>query len=245
MTGTTLVIGGGAALGAGVAAGYLWPQLLRGPSVARLCALCRRRRAVALTYDDGPGKELTPRVLRVLAEAGGVKATFFMLGFRARDNPDIANRVKQEGHEVACHGDAHLHAWKSPPWAIWKDISAGYRALERWVPANGRFRPPYGKLTLAGWWNLRRRGAPVDWWTIDSRDTKPVLPRAREIVEEVVRRQGGVVLLHDFDRQTRDAQERAGFVLEVTDLLTRRARSEGLSMMPLSRLMSENEAAHG
>ncbi|GAA4925930.1 peptidoglycan/xylan/chitin deacetylase (PgdA/CDA1 family) [Actinomycetospora succinea] len=63
---------------------------------------------VALTFDDGPSRQLTPYILDVLA-AKRVRATFFLQGNHSADNPELVRRVQAEGHVVANHG--WQHAW--------------------------------------------------------------------------------------------------------------------------------------
>lgn len=57
---------------------------------------------VALSFDDGPHPIFTPQVLEIL-ETYNAKATFFLIGERARRYPDLVARIKTEGHEVANH----------------------------------------------------------------------------------------------------------------------------------------------
>ena len=57
---------------------------------------------VALSFDDGPHPEHTPRVLEILARHGA-HATFFLVGDRARAHPELVARIKAEGHELANH----------------------------------------------------------------------------------------------------------------------------------------------
>src|SRR5579862_6569226 len=60
--------------------------------------------AVALTFDDGPHPENTPRILDILgAEGGGVKASFFVIGRRAREHPELVRRIHAEGHTLGNH----------------------------------------------------------------------------------------------------------------------------------------------
>lgn len=61
-----------------------------------------------LTFDDGPTKEVTPKVLDVLKEQN-VQATFFMLGTMLEANPDIAKRAYEEGHLLANHSYSHKY----------------------------------------------------------------------------------------------------------------------------------------
>src|SRR5947207_1758355 len=63
-------------------------------------------KGVALTFDDGPDPANTERILDALAAAGG-RASFFLLGERAREMPDLAARIFAEGHTVGNHTYSH------------------------------------------------------------------------------------------------------------------------------------------
>jgi peptidoglycan-N-acetylglucosamine deacetylase len=202
-------------------------------AIAALAERCRAQRALVLTYDDGPGPELTPRILDVLA-GHDAHATFFALGMRAEVAPEVLDAVAAAGHEVACHTQVHHHAWRVGRAAALDDVAQGYETLARWVPADGRFRPPHGKQTLATARALRRRGAPVAWWTLDSGDTHPTLPDPAAVTARVRAAGGGVVLLHDHSRDR--PAERLDYVLGTTTRLLDLARAEGLAVRPLRDL---------
>jgi peptidoglycan-N-acetylglucosamine deacetylase len=225
----TLAIAAGLSVSA--ASYYALPHGLRQWQQRRLRRLCASNCLLALTYDDGPGALLTPRLLDLLDRRQS-KATFFLAGFRAQEHPAIAQRIADAGHQVGCHSDRHLNAWKTWPWKAVKDIDAGYETLSRWVASDGMFRPPHGKLTLATWDALRRRRAPIGWWTIASGDTYAKLPRPEVIVQRVRQGGGGVVVMHDFDR----SPERVEFVLQTTDQLLEAAAREGWRVCTLQDL---------
>lgn len=63
---------------------------------------------VFLTFDDGPTKEVTPRILDILKEYN-IKATFFVLGTYVKKNPEIIKRAYDEGHYIANHGYSHKY----------------------------------------------------------------------------------------------------------------------------------------
>jgi len=189
--------------------------------------LCRKTRSLVLTYDDGPGPELTPRLLDLLARCDA-RATFFPTGRSATRNPELLTRVAAAGHEIGCHSQEHLHAWRTAPWRNVRDIDAGYQTLARWVPPSGLYRPPYGKASLATWWVVRRRRAAFAWWTVNSGDTHAVLPAPESVVEQVRRDGGGVVLMHDFDRDPATRAVRHAHVLRTTELLLDHTRHAGL-----------------
>ena len=64
-------------------------------------------RYIALTFDDGPRRSTTTRLLDALAERG-VKATFFLVGAQAEANPDVVQRMDREGHQIGIHTYDHV-----------------------------------------------------------------------------------------------------------------------------------------
>ena len=84
----------------------LWPRsALLGPNVLRLPD---GRPEVALTIDDGPDAEVTPRVLDLLAECGA-KATFFCIAAKVAAQPALARRIVEAGHDIENHSMQHRH----------------------------------------------------------------------------------------------------------------------------------------
>jgi peptidoglycan/xylan/chitin deacetylase (PgdA/CDA1 family) len=202
---------------------------------AALRRRCREQRAVVLTYDDGPGTVLTPRLLDVLGEHGG-RATFFALGRRATTMPELLDRIVAEGHEVGCHTYDHHNAWRIGTSAAARDVREGYAALAPWMAAHGPFRPPFGKLspgTLAG---VRAQRVPVCLWTHDSGDTYAAQPEPDEIVDAIVADGGGVVLMHDFDRDPIEP-DRVERILALTTGLVAAARRHGLAVRTAGELL--------
>lgn len=66
----------------------------------------RTQKRVFLTFDDGPNPYFTEQVLKTLDEFG-VKATFFILGVRAQQYPDLLCKIKNSGHEIGNHTYSH------------------------------------------------------------------------------------------------------------------------------------------
>lgn len=74
---------------------------------SKINELCNREEKVAyLTFDDGPTKTITPKVLDILKEED-VKATFFVIGKSVEEYPEIVRREYEEGHYIANHGYSH------------------------------------------------------------------------------------------------------------------------------------------
>jgi peptidoglycan/xylan/chitin deacetylase (PgdA/CDA1 family) len=153
---------------------------------------------VAMTFDDGPHPEDTPAILEIL-ERSRVRATFFMVGQRARAHPDLARRVAAAGHEIAVHSDTH-------PW--WFSLASA-RRLRREVRGAARtiedltrrpprfFRPPMGHKNLFLGAELAAAGLRMVTWTARSYDT--LAPASDRIRDKLLARAtpGGILLMHE------------------------------------------------
>lgn len=208
------------------------PHLARRRAVRHLAEVCARHRVLVLSYDDGPGPELGPRLADLL-RARSVRATFFVIGARAERHPDLLRHLQQDGHELGSHTRDHRNAWKSAPWTGVADLKAGYQSLRRIGLPDGPFRPPFGKSTLATLvqaWLLR---LPVAYWTVDSRDSWEDPRPVAEVVDLVDRQGGGVVLMHDCDAppRLRAPERHPAHVLALTEALIDLAARRGLRLL--------------
>jgi len=185
-------------------AGLYWafPHLLKREMRRKFLVKIRKAPFAFLTFDDGPDPRATPEILDLLAEKG-VKASFFALGENLERNSLIAERIVREGHDLGEHGQAHLNALSSWPWATWRDLSQGGRAVDRICGAREKrlFRPAYGKLNLASVVYLLKTGSRAAFWDIDPEDYRA--ESASRIANHVVERlaAGRVILLHDGRRE--------------------------------------------
>ena len=85
----------------------LWPRSsMLGRNVTRLPAEAAARREVAITFDDGPHPQHTPRVLDML-QAHGARATFFCVAQAARAHPELVREIVRRGHGVENHSLRH------------------------------------------------------------------------------------------------------------------------------------------
>ncbi len=213
---------------------YILPYVIRKIGEEYLRRRTRSLRAIVLTYDDGPSAELTPKILKLLDE-NDVKATFFMLGFRLNQSRNVALLVKEYCHEISSHSQSHLNAWKSLPWKAAKDLRMGFRTLGTLTDSDVFFRPPHGKLTLGTLIQVWLRRKRLGWWTIDSTDTHAVHMSAEKLIACVRREGGGVILMHDHNRD--HPSNGNEFVLDITRQLLELARFEGFRVLTLGQLV--------
>lgn len=220
-----------------LAAWFAVPVVLRRRQVARLARACAARRAIVLSYDDGPGEAVTPALLDLLARRG-VRASFFVIGREAGARPGHVARLLSEGHEVGNHTQDHRNAWKSPPWVPVPDIRAGRRSLDRLGVPPGPFRPPFGKMTPATWIETWRTGQSVAFWTVDSRDSWEIPLAVPAVLGLLEARRGGVVLMHDRDSppRARPEHDHCRHVLALTEAIIDFADHNGFVILRLCDL---------
>jgi peptidoglycan/xylan/chitin deacetylase (PgdA/CDA1 family) len=182
-----------------LAAAGLWPRSqLLGSNWTRLPAQAAGQGAVAITIDDGPDPEVTPRVLQLL-EREGAHATFFCVGERVLRHPDLAREMVRRGHCIENHSQRHRHNFSLlGPRGMRAEIARAQDAIEATIGVRPRFfRAPAGlrnpfldpllmrmNLQLASW---TRRGFD----TVNS-DPNSVLARLTAGLQG-----GDILLLHD------------------------------------------------
>lgn len=155
---------------------------------------------VALTFDDGPDPESTPRFVEVLA-AHRVRATFFLLGSMLVRAPGLAAELVAAGHEVAVHGWDHRNLLGRGAAATHRDLARARDLIGSVAGCPPQFyRPPYGVLTGPALASARRLGLTPVLWTCWGRDwTREATPRSVIATLRSGLTGGGTVLLHDAD----------------------------------------------
>ena len=182
---------------------------------------------IALTFDDGPHRGTTDRLLDGLAERDA-KATFFLVGEEAAGNRDLVIRMGAEGHQVGNHTWSHSHLDELSPEEIIQEIGKTDALLQSLLgPGEYWLRPPYG-LVRAGTENLIP--VPVIKWSVDPRDwesrnTEKVIRAVTDTVEP-----GSIILLHDIYATSIEA------ALRLIDLL----REEGYEFVTVQELLARS-----
>jgi peptidoglycan-N-acetylglucosamine deacetylase len=158
------------------------------------------RAIAAITFDDGPHPEGTPRILELLA-AAGARATFFVVGEQVRRRPALLRRMLSEGHGIALHGDQHRLQLRLSGSQLEEDLRRGLASIEDATGTSPRHhRAPYGIYSATGLQAARERALTPLLWSAWGRDwrahTTPARIAARVIGELTP---GAVILLHDAD----------------------------------------------
>jgi cellulose synthase/poly-beta-1,6-N-acetylglucosamine synthase-like glycosyltransferase/peptidoglycan/xylan/chitin deacetylase (PgdA/CDA1 family) len=161
-------------------------------------------RTISLTFDDGPDPVWTPRIADVLRRHG-VRATFFVVGARVAERPDLVRRLRADGHELGAHTFTHPDLAALPAWRRDWEYSQTQLAIAGAAGVRtSLIRFPYSSSAAAidnDYWPIVRDAGRAGYLNVltdvDSRDwERPGVPR---VIANAgwTGTDGGVVLMHD------------------------------------------------
>ena len=149
---------------------------------------------IAITFDDGPKRTTTGRLLDGLRRRG-VPATFFLVGELVPGNEDLVRRMELDGHEIGIHSYTHgrLTALNDADFSAEVD-RAGVVLRNIIGQETYLLRPPYGDVDPGV---LRRAPGAIILWSIDPRDwsDRNIGRQVTEILSQA--KDGDIILLHD------------------------------------------------
>jgi polysaccharide deacetylase family sporulation protein PdaB len=160
----------------------------------------KQKKQVALTFDDGPSKYYTDKVLDILKEYN-VKATFFLIGSNVQKYPEVVKRIAEEGHQIGNHSWAHRNFKKLTNDEMRQELDMTEQVIDS---AGGKmtnlFRPPYGSnpddLKV-----INAYGYNVVNWSVDTKDWSGISqPRIMSNVESRLG-PGSIILMHSSGRR--------------------------------------------
>jgi peptidoglycan/xylan/chitin deacetylase (PgdA/CDA1 family) len=167
---------------------------------------------IAMTFDDGPDAKLTPRLLDLLKERN-IHVTFFVLGERVKDHPEILQREVAEGHEIGNHSWDHKALNKLPEGGLQHELADTSELIRQTIEKPVTLmRPPYGatnpRLSRA---IEKEYGMKVILWSVDPDDWKD--PGPKVVSERIISgwkgsggaKPGAIILSHDIHKGTIEA----------------------------------------
>lgn len=188
-----------------------------------------RKQSVFITFDDGPHPVLTPIVLDIM-DRHNAKATFFVVGEKARAYPEIVNQIVNRGHDVGIHGMTHADCRTLDIDDLRREIEETGKVLEGLGIRTQLFRPPKGSI---GIWRLLATiqwGYRVVFWTRSVKDyqCEDPLTIARGVADPLLH---GILLLHDTHAPT----------VTALPMIMDHMRSRNMEMLPISALFPESQ----
>jgi peptidoglycan/xylan/chitin deacetylase (PgdA/CDA1 family) len=185
---------------------------------------------VALTFDDGPHTENTPRLLDIL-DRHDARATFFLQGASAERLPELVLDIVRRGHQVGNHGYSHLSARKAPCETYVADVNRCDQVLRSilGIGIGKDFRPPYGHVSWRSARQLASLGYRFVFWSFDPHESEVNTAEAVFAnVESGSIESGAITLFHDDYSHTLDAMPR----------ILSYFRSRNLKLVTVDRLVS-------
>lgn len=184
----------------------------------------KEKPSIAITFDDGPSGRYTGRLLDGLKERN-VKASFFLIGENAEENPELVERIYKEGHLIGNHTYSHVQMTHLSEEAAVREIERTDQVISAITGEHVAYmRPPFGAWQRE--LEVRMEVLPV-LWSVDPLDwtTENVDEIVSKVVTEV--EEGDIILLHDCYASSVEA------ALRIVDIL----QKEGYEFVTVDRLL--------
>ncbi len=184
--------------------------------------------AVSFTFDDGPDKDITPKILELL-EAENIKATFFVIGKKAAQHPELLKLMNEKGHTIANHSYSHSNMigfFSSG--RLKADIEHCTVVIRNAIEKTPLFfRPPFGVTNPIYASVLHTLSLTSIGWSLRSMDT--VTTNEKQLVNKVTSSidKTSIVLFHDTKKIT----------LEALPEIIKYCRQKNLNIIPLPELI--------
>ena len=152
---------------------------------------------VALTFDDGPNPNYTPRIATILARYG-VHATFFQEGCMVSMYPELTRALQAQGHCIGNHTYSHPCLTRISASQIRREIAEGQEALSTRAGIQSHlFRPPYGEWDDRVYQEAERAHLSIILWSVALEHHE--VPTPQQMADRALRliRPGGILLMHD------------------------------------------------
>jgi peptidoglycan/xylan/chitin deacetylase (PgdA/CDA1 family) len=198
--------------------------IIKLPENASIQRFGYKENTVAITFDDGPDRDTTPKILEIL-KSKGITATFYLEGSHVKTNPEIAKRIIEEGHAIANHTYNHPFTYKLPTDTYTKELSAADQIIHLTTGyKTSLYRTPFNESnlfeTMSDGDNLKflnSKGYLVSEFDIDSNDYKEISGATikENVLKTLAETKGGQILFHDHNIVSRN--ELLGVLPDILD----------------------------
>ena len=185
------------------------------------------KKRIALSFDDGPRAETTPKVLEILKQYNA-HATFYIVGSHVEGNEEIIKQIVAQGHELGNHSYSHPLLTKKSADEVYNEVK---KTSDLIAQATGglkpmSLRPPYGGYNKMV---ADQAGIAIVNWSIDSldwqyRDAAKTIEHIKENAHN-----GGILLMHDIHAES----------VEALPAVLEYLKSEGYELVTVDELMAD------
>lgn len=194
------------------------------------------KKQVALTYDDGPNPNLTPKLMDWL-KANNVPATFFVQGSMVKAFPDLTKRIANDGFELANHTFSHPDLRKQTPEKITNELQDTHDLVKELTSIDMRLmRPPYGAHNAKVNQICEKLGYKIINWDVDTEDWRS--RSAEAMVQTIMSKtgDGSIILMHDRLHKGKES------VLETTKAVVPLLRARGYTFVTVGELLDQPQS---
>lgn len=161
------------------------------------CRVYNNSKLICLTFDDGPHKVYTERLLDLLLQYN-IKVTFFVVAKFAQSNPELIERMKNEGHTIAFHSFEHKNPLIKGPFYTKKDFNNSIKIMNNLHCSTTYFRPPWGCINLTTIKNVKKYNLNLIFWNVMVGDWRANIS-SHKIAKKLLKRtkKNFLICLHD------------------------------------------------
>ena len=196
---------------------------------------------IAFTFDDGPDPSYTPQLLDLLKKHE-TKATFFVLGRKAEQYPDIIRRIHEEGHQLGIHNYTHHSNWFMTPWTITKrHIDHSATIVKRITGTYPTFyRPPWGMINIFDFLRLKKQ--TIVLWSVMASDWRSNIgpQRLKSVLLQNIT-SGSVILLHDSGDTFGANYDAPKYMMEALDEVLFEIKRQGLTCIRVDEMIAAEQ----
>jgi peptidoglycan-N-acetylglucosamine deacetylase len=199
------------------------------------------RDAIALTFDDGPDPNYTPRLLDLL-KRHGVRATFFVIGSKAEQHPELIRQMRQDGHQIGIHGYRHLPNWLLSPWTVRRHVQRSANIIEGITGERPTlYRPTWGLVNVLD--RVLLPSIHIVLWSVMVGDWKTNIAQ-KKLKDRLLRqmRGGDVVVLHDSGETFGADDDAPRHMMVALNAVLEEVQSHGYRWVTVGEMMNEAAA---
>ncbi|MDF9759312.1 peptidoglycan/xylan/chitin deacetylase (PgdA/CDA1 family) [Peribacillus simplex] len=208
--------------------------------IIRVCRLGitnknKRNTGIALTFDDGPNPEYTTQLLDLLKKYE-IKGSFFVVGSKVKNNPDIIKRMHEEGHTIGIHHFDHISSWILSPFQLSKQLSMTEKAIMECTHEKVTFyRPPWGHFNI--FTKIASKKYKVIMWSDIFGDWKVETCR-NDLLNQLrtTSTENSILLLHDCGETLGADKEAPRYMIEVLEIYLEETIKKGTQFITLKDL---------
>lgn len=193
-----------------------------------------KQNTIAITFDDGPNPEFTPKTLELLQKYNA-KATFFCIGKNVEKHPEIIQKIIAEGHQIGNHSYAHSNNYGFlSTKKIIADITKAQECIKKITETeNQLFRPPFGVSNPNIAKAIKKIHLQPIGWSIRSYDT--IAKEPKKVFKKIISKlkKGDIILLHDTSTLS----------ISVLEQLLRWLQENSIESVSINQLLNSNTNA--